>query len=87
MTPQDSLAVTQALHEIETALSPQQPRPRPQVAPKTFQAVPREEPASPPSITDRLDRLDHVLAIIYGRLDAIEARLDAKLADLGARLG
>jgi hypothetical protein len=84
MSPQDNLAVTQALHEIETALAPltQAARPRPHV-----QAVPKEEPHPEPTITDRLAKLELVLGMIYGRIDAIEARLDAKLAELAGRLG
>jgi hypothetical protein len=96
MNKEQSAAVMQ---EIEAALAPRPSTSRPlevtisaRTRPHVVEPQPTDEaPAPLPSITDRLDRLDKILALIYGRLDAIEAKITAEIeiaaAELRGRLG
>jgi hypothetical protein len=86
-TSQQTEAVAAAYRDIERTLQPEPPR-RGSGRPHVVMQEQVEEDAAPkPTITERIDRLDMMLGVIYRRLDAINQGLEERLGGLEGRLG
>jgi hypothetical protein len=83
-TSQQTEAVAAAYRDIERTLQPgtTETRRRPHVVMQE-----QEDTAPKPTITERIDRLDMMLGVIYRRLDAINQGLEERLGGLEGRLG
>jgi hypothetical protein len=93
-TSQQTEAVAAAYRDIERTLQPgtlsfeasakkdAETRRRPHVVMQE-----QEDTAPKPTITERIDRLDMMLGVIYRRLDAINQGLEERLGGLEGRLG